>query len=180
MTKLYFRKMLFLCLLLPMPLLAVERFPRPQFETDHVHPEMEMPVNRAYVTEWADAGVLLVAVLVGAWIVFKLRSRKAMFVLMLLSLAYFGFWKKGCICSVGSLQNVVLALADSTYAIPAFVIAIFAIPLISTLFWGRIFCGGVCPLGAIQDVFVIKPIKFPLWLISCWSFLHVFIWAWQC
>jgi len=36
--------------------------------------------------------------------------------------------------------------------------------LVATLFFGRIFCGSVCPLGAIQDVFLLKPISVPGWL----------------
>ena len=32
--------------------------------------------------------------------------------LLLISLAYFGFWRRGCVCSVGSLQNVAQSLAE--------------------------------------------------------------------
>ena len=34
------------------------------------------------------------------------------------------------------------------------------------IFFGRIFCGAVCPLGAIQDFFVFRPMKVPSWLES--------------
>jgi len=68
------------------------------------------------------------------------------------------------VCSVGSLQNVTLALFHSDYNIPFTVIAFFVIPLVYTLFFGRTFCAGICPLGAIQDIFVIKPIGLKSWL----------------
>ena len=80
------------------------------------------------------------------------------------SLLYFGFYRKGCICPVGSLQNVTLALFDHTYNIPLVAIAFFIIPIGFTLFYGRTFCAGVCPLGAIQDLFVIKPISMKPWV----------------
>ena len=40
----------------------------------------------------------------------------------------------------------------------------FVLPLLSTLFYGRTFCAGVCPLGAIQDLVIVKPISLPKWL----------------
>jgi polyferredoxin len=41
------------------------------------------------------------------------------------------------------------------------VTAIFFLPLIVALFFGRAFCGGVCPLGAIQELVVLKPVQVP-------------------
>ena len=37
-------------------------------------------------------------------------------------LAYFGFYREGCICPIGSIQNVAVALVDPRYAIPIVVI----------------------------------------------------------
>ena len=47
---------------------------------------------------------------------------------------------------------------------PVTVIAFFALPIIVALFSGRAFCAGVCPQGALQDFFLLKPVKVPLWL----------------
>ena len=66
-------------------------------------------------------------------------------------LAYFGFYREGCICPIGSIQNVAVALVDPDYAVPYFVIGIFLLPLAAALFFGRVFCGGVCALGAVQE-----------------------------
>ena len=77
---------------------------------------------------------------------------------MIVSLIYFGFFRKGCVCPVGSVQNISLALFNPTYTIPLTVIAFFALPLVFTLFFGRTFCAAVCPLGAIQDVVIFKPV----------------------
>jgi len=37
----------------------------------------------------------------------------------------------------------------------------FIIPLLFALFYGRIFCAGVCPLGAIQELTGFSPVKLP-------------------
>ncbi|GAG34433.1 unnamed protein product, partial [marine sediment metagenome] len=80
------------------------------------------------------------------------------------SLAYFGFYRAGCICPIGAIQNVTLALADGAYFLPATVALVFALPLLFACLFGRVFCGGVCPLGAIQDLVLIRPVRIPTWL----------------
>jgi ferredoxin len=79
----------------------------------------------------------------------------------LFSLAYFGFYRQGCICSVGSVQNVSLALFNQEYAVPLTALLFFIIPLIFALLYGRVFCAGVCPLGAIQELTGFRPVKIP-------------------
>ena len=80
------------------------------------------------------------------------------------SLVYFGFFREGCICSIGAIQNVVLAMVDPSYVLPLSALLFFLIPLITALFLGRTFCAGVCPLGAIQDIVAFRPIELPKWL----------------
>jgi ferredoxin len=77
------------------------------------------------------------------------------------SVAYFGFYRQGCICSVGSVQNVSLALFNTGYSIPVTALLFFIIPLLFALAYGRVFCAGVCPLGAIQELTGLKPVKLP-------------------
>jgi ferredoxin len=84
--------------------------------------------------------------------------------LSIFSVAYFGFWRKGCVCSIGSLQNVAQALSDHSYVLPLGVLAFFVLPLIFALIAGRSFCAGVCPHGALQDLVLLKPLKVPAWL----------------
>ncbi len=142
----------------------VERFPKPDFRTEYERPELTTPELRSQYMEYIDLFVLVSALLLASYFALKLRSRRKMFLLMVFSLIYFGFYREGCICPVGSIQNVCLALFDSGYTIPLTVIVFFVLPLIFTLFFGRTFCAAVCPLGAIQDAVIIKPAKVPSWL----------------
>jgi ferredoxin len=141
---------------------GVQRFPPPQFvETNHILPHATTPLPRQAVWDWIDTGMLFAVLCAASWLALKKRDRRWITGLMIFSLVYFGFWRNGCVCPVGSVGNVALAAADSSYAIPVVVLAFFLLPLIFTLFFGRSFCGAVCPLGAVQDLFVIKPMRVP-------------------
>jgi len=140
---------------------------KPAFdETGHVPPEPTTPAPRLAYYEYMDVLALVVALSAAAFLALKARSRRGLLVLSVLCLLYFGFWRKGCVCPVGSIQNIANALADRTYAVPLVVVLFFALPLLFSLFFGRAFCAAVCPLGAIQDVVVFRPVKVPAWVTS--------------
>jgi ferredoxin len=141
--------------------MAQDRFPRPEFESGHVYPTNQMPVPRAPVWEYFDVVVLIAALAVTTWLALKKRSRQGLVWMSLFSLAYFGFYREGCICAVGSVQNVSLALFNTGYSIPLTALLFFIIPLLFALAYGRVFCAGVCPLGAIQELTGIRPVKLP-------------------
>jgi ferredoxin len=142
---------------------AVERFPPPDF-TGHALPETVVPAAQSRSNDWLDVAALASGLAAASWLSLKRRSRRGVVVLSLVSLAYFGFWRRGCVCSIGSIQNVALGIADPSYAIPLSVVAFFTLPLMVALVWGRGFCAGVCPHGAIQDLVLVKPLKVPGWL----------------
>jgi ferredoxin len=142
-----------------MNLLAIQRFPKPEFEGGYAQPPTSMPMPRAEMLAMMDVFVLLLALSVISWVVLKKRSRKGVFWISLFSLAYFGFYREGCVCSIGAIQNVTLAMFDLGYAIPFTVVTFFIIPLVFTLFFGRTFCAGVCPFGAMQDLIALAPQK---------------------
>ena len=127
-------------------------------------PATTTPPARALALEYLDVAVLAAALGLATWLVYKRRSRKGLVALSIFSLLYFGFWRKGCICAIGSVQNVALALFDRGYAVPLAALAFFVLPLALALFGGRTFCAGVCPHGALQDLVLLKPVKVPAWL----------------
>jgi ferredoxin len=145
---------------------AQQRFPKPEFESGHTQPPTLMPDPGSIFLEYLDVLVLVLALSIVTWLVLKKRSRRGVFWMSVFSLAYFGFFREGCVCSIGAIQNVTLALFHPGYKIPLTVIAFFVIPLIFTLFFGRTFCAGVCPLGAIQDLFVFRPKELKPWVQS--------------
>jgi len=144
--------------------IAEQRFPPPEFESGHQLPVTTTPAARALFFQYLDVVVLAVCLGVSSWLVFKRRSRNGVMALSIFSLVYFGFWRKGCVCAIGSVQNVALAVFDREYAVPVGVVAFFVLPLVFALFAGRTFCAGVCPHGALQDLVLLKPLKVPLWL----------------
>ncbi|MGB2808554.1 MAG: 4Fe-4S dicluster domain-containing protein [Sedimentisphaerales bacterium] len=143
---------------------AVERFPPPDFESGYVQPTPTAPGPRQTVYEYIDTLVLLAALILSTFLVLKTRKRRAIFVMMIFSLIYFGFWRKGCVCSIGAIQNVALSFFDPNYAVPITITLFFLLPLIFTLFFARSFCAAVCPLGVIQDLVLLRPTSLPQWL----------------
>ena len=143
---------------------AQQRFPAPEFESGYELPEVTTPEPRTLTLEYGDVIVLLGFLLIISWLVIKKRSRQWILWLSVGALLYFGFWRNGCICSVGSVQNMVLSLSDPAYAVSYTVIAFFMLPLIFSLSFGRVFCASACPLGVIQDLVIIKPVKVPVWV----------------
>jgi polyferredoxin len=168
-------KLFIVALLFLFPLLCLsqvpERVPKPDFETDYIRPDFLTPTPRATALEYIDIGVLIVALFLATYFAHKQRSRQNIFLLMVFSLAYFGFYRKGCVCPIGAIQNVTYALFNPAYAIPVFVIVFFVLPLVLALFYGRTFCAAVCPLGAIQDAVVLKPTNVPGGLAAVLSVL---------
>ncbi len=138
---------------------SVQRFPKPEFESGYVQPETMQPSAHAGLLAVVDVIVLAIALALVTWLVLKKRSRIGVFGMSVLSLGYFGFYRHGCVCSIGAIQNMALAVFDNAYVIPLTVIAFFILPLVFTLFFGRTFCAGVCPFGAIQDLVSFKPQK---------------------
>jgi NosR/NirI family nitrous oxide reductase transcriptional regulator len=165
-----FRNILFgvaISLILYGQTLGTERFPPPDFiETNHAIPTPTTPGPRQDIYEYIDAAVLLAALGLASYLVLKNRSRRAIFALTIFSLLYFGFYRKGCVCSIGAIQNVAFSIFDREYVVPVVVLAFFLLPLVFTLFFGRTFCAAVCPLGAIQDIVLARPISVPVWIES--------------
>jgi NosR/NirI family transcriptional regulator, nitrous oxide reductase regulator len=127
----------------------------------YVTPEVQKSRPRDYWLQVLDVVLLAAAMGISIWIVVRRRSRKGLVALSIACLAYFGFYREGCICPIGSIQNVVVSLTDPHYSIPIVVTATFFLPLVVALFFGRAFCGGVCALGAMQELILLKPIEVP-------------------
>ena len=142
-------------------LLAQYQKKPPDFGGIYSFPTPTHPEPRGIVLLSLDVAMLAVGLGLGAYFVLKRRSRNATLLLSIAAIAYFGFYRKGCTCPIGSIQNVTLSLVDPRYIISPGIIAFFLLPLLAALLFGRVFCGGVCPLGTVQDLVLLRPMNVP-------------------
>ena len=131
---------------------AVARFPKPDFTSGYQYPEIIHGVPNELFWNILDVVLLIVMLGLVVWAAYKKRSRAIILSMSLVSVLYFGFFRSGCVCSVGSIQNVVTAAVDPNYHLPWFVLLVFLLPVVFALLFGRVFCSGVCPLGALQEL----------------------------
>lgn len=143
---------------------ALERFPQPEFESGYSEPSMTTPMQRGTWREIVDVGLLVVAMSAAAWVALKSRKRGAMVILTLVCLGYFGFYRQVPVWPIPLIQNVTLSLADPSYTISLAMLAFFLLPLLFALLFGRVFCAAVCPLGALQSMLLVRPVRVPDWL----------------
>ncbi|MEZ5105295.1 MAG: 4Fe-4S binding protein [Draconibacterium sp.] len=164
------KKLKYILLILTLALLSLnslaqkQRFPKPEFDSGYTQPTTITPEPRALQLEYFDVIILVIVISLASYFAIKKRSRYGILGLSVFTLIYFGFYRNGCICSIGAIQNVTLSFFDPNYAISVTALLFFILPLAFTLFFGRTFCAGACPLGAIQDLVVIKPLNLPKWL----------------
>ncbi|MDR2496892.1 MAG: 4Fe-4S binding protein [Tannerellaceae bacterium] len=139
-----------------LPVSAQNRFPKPDFESGYRYPDLHYEVPNEAL--WSAVDIILLAgmMLVVAWATLKRRRRAPVLIVSVVSALYFGFFRSGCVCSIGSVQNLVLAMVDSSYVMPLAVFLFFILPIVFTFLFGRVFCSGVCPLGALQEIVNIR------------------------
>jgi ferredoxin len=135
-----------------------------------------MPIMpESVLRDWLDVALLTIALIAAIWLVHVRRTRAGVFILMAASLIYFGFMRNGCICPVGSMQNMAAAIGFANYTIPLPVVLLFTLPLVAAIFFGRVFCAAVCPLGAIQDLMIFGRIRpLPRWLVMVLELFRYF------
>ncbi len=171
-------KLVLLCFILSfifcIDILAQDRFPKPEFEGNYQIPSPDMPVVKPKIEWYIEIIALFFLLAASSFFAIKKRSRVGILVVSIISLIILGFGKQGCICSVASIQNIVWAIANPNYIISFSILAAFILPLLFSLFFGRVFCGGVCPFGVIQDLLILRPKKIPLWVSTFLSMLPYF------
>lgn len=138
--------------------MAAFRFPIPEFESGYQAPKVVTPPPRL-IPPAVDIAMLAGTLSLTAWLVLRRRSRREVLLMAVASLLYFGFYRKGCICPVGAVQNVANTVVGDGTGVPFIVAVFFFLPLLFALYFGRVFCAGVCPLGAIQEICALFPVQ---------------------
>ena len=72
--------------------------------------------------------------------------------LLVASVLVLGFVIGGMLCPISAVQNVILK-ASTGYLL------LFLVPTVAALFAGRLFCGYVCPFGALQELLHVKRLR---------------------
>lgn len=107
--------------------------------------------TRAY---WAF-GILMFTILAGIFARFK-TTRLLRPLFLLAAIVILGFYRGGPFI-ISSFHNTYLFLTNTTDKWPAIVLFLGIIPI--TYFFGRVLCGWICYLGAIQEFLYINRIK---------------------
>jgi len=69
--------------------------------------------------------------------------------LLIASVVVLGFVIGGVLCPISAVQNVILKVSTGY-------LLLFLVPTVAALFVGRLFCGYVCPFGALQEILHVK------------------------
>ncbi|MBT3377277.1 MAG: 4Fe-4S binding protein [Lentisphaerae bacterium] len=147
--------------------LAGGRFPKPDFDTQYVAPVVPPPLPASGLHGDGVALLVLgVSLVLTSYFALYRRSRRGVVAVGVFSVAFFGFIREGCICPVGAVQNIAAGVFLPGTVLPWTIVAFFVLPLLFALFVGRVFCAGVCPLGAVQELLVLRPVQLPRWLQS--------------
>ena len=98
---------------------------------------------------WMDVAILLV-LLAMVMTAFLKKNAAIRWVTLVFTLVYLG-WVDGGFVSVSHITNFV-KVGPSMFRsdLPQLLIIVFT--LVTTLFWGRVFCSSLCPFGALQDL----------------------------
>lgn len=168
------RRLLLILTIFLIPLTSVwgvARFPKPDFTSGYQYPEIVHGMPWESFWSWLDIILLIGLMSLVAWAVHRRPSRRIIFSVSIVSVLYFGFFRTGCVCSIGSIQNVILALSDDSYNLPLVVLLLFILPLAFALFFGRVFCAGVCPMGALQELVNVRNFRISRAVSSALSFI---------
>jgi NosR/NirI family nitrous oxide reductase transcriptional regulator len=94
--------------------------------------------------------LLLIAFLAFAWVSFRRKSVPLKYASLVVAVGYMGFWKSSLISITDVFRVVDWDFPVFQTALTWYVFAGFT--LVSTVLWGRFYCGRVCAFGALTQL----------------------------
>lgn len=133
-----------------------------EYEDEDLYNEDNVFASLIDNAAWPEVFALLL-LLVMVMTSFLRKNATMRWVTLAYTLLYLGFYDGGFV-SVSHITNgIKLGPAMFMTDLPMLIIIVFTI--ITTLFWGRVFCSSLCPFGALQDfisLFVPKRFQYEL------------------
>ncbi len=100
-------------------------------------------------SEIADIGGLVVILSIALFSFFT-KSQRLKYVTLVLSVAYLGFYKANLVSIVNIFTLVGGNLPDFRISMPWYLMMVFTV--VSTVLWGRLYCGRICAFGALTQL----------------------------
>lgn len=142
------------------------QFGPPPEPRDYRAPEAPAQAGRAFFIHRQDLKLgLLAGFVVGAGILAFLGRPWLRKLFLVAAVGALGFYMGGFLCPTAAVQNVFLK-ADTAYLL------LFLVPVVGALLMGRLFCGYVCPFGALGELVHVRKwaLRVPdrLWRVLSW------------
>ncbi len=121
----------------------------PEVEEEEDYYEEDSVLSSLLYDAPIDEVIMILVICAMVMIAFQLKNARIRWATLAVTLIYLG-WMDGGFVSVSHITNGIklgpsLFLSD----LPLLIIIVFTV--VTTLFWGRIFCSSLCPFGALQD-----------------------------
>jgi len=129
------------------------KFNAPEVEKSFSLPTTTQDREKPYFIHDQLIKLILLLVFMGVTALIIIRSRyKHRKIMLIASVAVLGLYLGGFLCPLTAIQNLFIKWQTGY-------LLLFLAVLVPALLWGRIFCGYICPFGALQELLHFKRIS---------------------
>ncbi len=107
-----------------------------------------------FIHDTLEKLIILIAFTLAS-IVIATKARHLRKVMLVASVGIIGFYIGGFLCPIAAVQNLIMKY-DSAYLV------LFLVPTFLAIALGRVFCGYICPFGAMQEFLHIRKWRIPI------------------